>query len=363
MDLESTEPLPDTSKSFDSEKQDAKLAVSQSQPSSLLSPTSGSAGPNPMETTAASTSSHIESVAESGMLADEPDPMVQGHDRQDLHTEKATPEAGEGGQDISSSLSPNASVSGLEAEVSPLYSGNTSDQQQFSDRKDEDDENMEGETDSVEPSPSAIVVTSSESNSSPPSEPVGSRDVTSSNHQQALEASDEPQAKQRRLSKDYEPSSSPSMPNTQDLEPSSSSLDCPNGEANSTEQALQVMTANTPNISNAADTTASVTSYSLLPTKTALDSTSDNSLVLPSLEPSGVNEQTSSAEMGGGDGDMPQSVPPEGRIDLEGNSMKTYGDSSAGVGQDLKDQISSGITKGQQGPSENGSHEELMDQD
>ncbi|GFR63107.1 serine/threonine-protein phosphatase 4 regulatory subunit 2 [Elysia marginata] len=372
MDLESKEPTPDTSKNYDSENQDTKLTASQS----LLSTSSvsdGSGCQSPMDTTA-STSSHIGPPADTDNQAveicsarQESDSVVQDLDRpEDSADITETFHARESGQDIPSSSSslPNASASETEAEITPLYADDRSDQQQVSDGKDQGGVDKNEEIDPVvESLPSAAVVSSSETSSSLPSGQVTSRDVTSSNHQELVEASDEPQAKHRRLSGDFQPSSSPSNPNTQDLEPSSSSLECPDREASSSEEVWPAMTT----VSSAADTTATVSSHSPSATKTDLDSTTDNSTCVLNQEPSDLEKQASNVEVGGGDGDMPQSTQREDRTDLGGNNFKTLVNSSSLVDQDMKDQISSDATKtslaSQPEPSKNGSYEEPMEQD
>ena len=379
---ESTEPMPDTSKSHNSEYQDAKLTASQSQPSTSMSPASGGAGcPSPMDTTTASTSSHTGPPAEADDSSNVPvsNPMGQSHESPvDSPSVAERKEVREAGHDISSSSSSSLpSASDIETDLTPSHTDDTFGQQQLSDKTDRDSvvSKEEEESDSVEePLPSAAVVSSSETSTSPPSEPVDSREVTSSNHQQPLEAFDEePQAKHRRLSEEHGLPSSPLKPNSQDLEPTSSSVECPDAEASSTEQASVAMadTETSPTTGSAADTTGAVTtSHSPQATKTTLDSTADSSTVLPSPELSAQAEESCGAEVGGGDGDMPQSTLIEAITDPEGDSLKISGDSADQADQDMKDQISSEIVKEslasqaeQLEPSQNGSHGEPMDQD
>lgn len=355
MDLEPHEPLPEPS-----ESQDAKLTDSQSLPSSLVKCQS------PIDSSA-STSSHTGPPVDSGVEASESQFSEQNSEdmSEDLPATTETPQGG--GQDISSSSSssslPNISASDSESDISPLYADGSGDKQQFQEEKMHDGQERRDDTDSAaEPVPSAVVVTSTETGTLPLSEQMYNRDITSSDLHQQAEASGEPQAKHRRLSDDSEPSSAPSISNHKDSEPSSSSFECLDREASSTEESWQATTVE----NGTADTTAFVTSYSSPPTKTALVSTTDNPAGLQSLETSDVEKHMSHAEFGGGDGDMPQSTLREDRTDPDCDDLKTSLNSSCQVEEGIKDQISSNTTQtnlaSQSAPSNDGSHEP-MDQD
>ncbi|RUS74768.1 hypothetical protein EGW08_017466, partial [Elysia chlorotica] len=303
------EPLPDTSKRFDPEPQDAKQ------------PSNDSSGHGSMETTSTSSFS-------SSSLSSHTEPQLHGESGAGpgAGPDKADPR--EAGQDISSS-----SLSGPDTEATPLCTDELKSSGQTEQRVVESKAGEAGETGPVvEPSPSGPVVTSSQLSPPPPAP-----DVSSSNAQQPAAACGEPALKHRRLSsEDYEAASASSA---QDSEPSSSCVVCPNAEASSSEPAPpQAMTDSTPNVSDAADTTASD-----LATKTTLDSSSENC------------QNLASPEMGAGDGGSAQSAVPEATVE----PGKT-----AGVDQDMKDNISSesSNTNPASQPSQNGAHEEPMDQ-
>ncbi|GFO44473.1 cysteine-rich with egf-like domain protein 2 [Plakobranchus ocellatus] len=330
LDAETNEMMPEMSKGSDSEYQDDNLTF-KSQPSTVISPsTNGVDCPTPMDTTA-STSSHTGPPQEDTSnqpnqpigIASESAPLSQNHDRPDLVSTmavqsevegKGSKEAGQAISTSSSSSSPSSftpSASYSEAEASHPYPDDSSEQKMFSVGGEipPGNEEEKGVSD-LEPSQASATVTSSEANSFQLTESLNSKDVSSSNYQSLFEGSEEePQAKHRRLSDDFESPFSSLKSNAQDLEPSSSSGACPN-IASSTEDPSSAMTVTTTSslISSTADTVAIVnTCHSPTVTKSTLDSTTDGAPLGSSLESSAPSEQTNATDVGGADGDMPQS--------------------------------------------------------